>query len=109
MPSAASAPNSFSIAIGGGRTSSMFATIKIPAAASAKVAANMTTRRDAENAASSGTTTSQIAAYEPMPPVNHATAATNTAIDSAEKMWAASKRPVRDRKYEIMIGATSQA
>ncbi len=40
-----------------------------PAAPSASVEASATTRRDADSAASSGTTTSQIAANEPMPPV----------------------------------------
>ena len=47
-----------------------------PAAESAKVEAGATTRRDAESAASSGTTTSQIAANEAMPPVEAATAVT---------------------------------
>ena len=41
-----------------------------------KVEAMATTRRDAERAASSGTTTSQIAANEAMPPVKAATAVT---------------------------------
>ena len=41
-----------------------------PAPPSAKVDASATTRREADSAASSGTTTSQIAANEPMPPVS---------------------------------------
>ena len=41
----------------------------IAAAASVKIDASTITRREADSAASSGTTTSQIAANEPMPPV----------------------------------------
>ncbi len=44
------------------------------AAASVKSEASTITRREAESAASSGTTTSQTAANEPMPPVNSASA-----------------------------------
>ena len=49
-----------------------------PAQASASAEANATTRRDAESAASSGTTTSQIAAKDSMPPVVIATVMTKT-------------------------------
>ena len=45
--------------------------ISSAAHASASAEANATTRRDAESAASSGTTTSQIAAKDSMPPVRH--------------------------------------
>jgi hypothetical protein len=44
-------------------------TSRAPAAASAKVEATATTLRDAESEASSGTTTSQMAAKEEIPPV----------------------------------------
>ena len=55
-------------------------------------------RRDAESAASSGTTTSQIAANEPMPPVNQATTVTRPVSENAESACALSYRPVRDKK-----------
>ena len=69
-----------------------------PAAPSAKVEATATTRRDADNAASSGTTTSQIAANEAMPPVPIATAVTSPVRASDESTWALSYCPVRERK-----------
>ena len=68
-----------------------------PAATSAKVEASATTRRDADSAASSGTTTSQIAAKEAMPPVSAATAVTSPVSASEDSMCALSYRPVRDR------------
>ena len=54
------------------------------------VEASATTRRDAESAASSGTTTSQIAAKDPMPPVSQATVVTRPASDSEERACALS-------------------
>ena len=49
-----------------------------------------TTRRDAESEASSGTTTSQIAANEVMPPVNAATAVTRPVNASDDRTCALS-------------------
>ena len=69
-----------------------------PAAPSAKVEANATTRRDADSAASSGTTTSQIAANDPIPPVSTATAVTRPVSANDESTCALSYWPVRDRK-----------
>src|SRR5258708_38539061 len=69
-----------------------------PAATSAKVDASATTRRDADSAASSGTTTSQIAAKEAMPPVSAATAVTSPVSASDDSTWALSYWPVRDKK-----------
>ena len=54
---------------GAGNMSKCPSTISSAAHASASTEANATTRRDAESAASSGTTTSQIAAKDSMPPV----------------------------------------
>ena len=62
----------------------------MPAAASAKVEASATTRRDADNAASSGTTTSQIAAKDEIPPVLSATAVTSPVSASDDSTCAPS-------------------
>ncbi len=59
------------LACSAGNMSKCPSTISRPAQASASAEANATTRRDAESAASSGTTTSQIAAKDSMPPVDH--------------------------------------
>ena len=69
-----------------------------PAAPSAKVEATATTRREADSAASSGTTTSQIAENDPMPPVPIATTVTSPVSESEESTWALSYCPVRERK-----------
>jgi hypothetical protein len=50
--------------------------------------ASVTTRREAESAASSGTTTNQIAAKEVMPPVHQATAVTR-AVSETDDMTCA--------------------
>ncbi len=94
MPSAASAPTS---ALGSGSISCVPRNSNRPAAASAEVDATATTRRDADNAASSGTITSQIAANEPMPPVSAATAVTKPVSVSEDTTCALSYWPVRDR------------
>ena len=70
--------------------SSSLASTSRPAAASAKVDATATTRRDAESDASSGTTTSQMAAKEVMPPVKAATAVTSPVSASEERTCALS-------------------
>ena len=49
-----------------------------------------TTRRDAESAASSGTTTSQIAANEAIPPVDTATSVTSPVSASDDNTCALS-------------------
>ena len=54
---------------GAGNMANWPSTISSAAHASARPEANATTRRDAESAASSGMTTSQIAAKDSMPPV----------------------------------------
>ena len=69
MPSAASAPVSLAPVPGSGSQPAWPSNARTPAAVSAKVEAIATTRRDAESAASSGTTTSQIAAKDDNPPV----------------------------------------
>ncbi len=61
-----------------------------PAASSAKVDAIATTRRDADSAASSGTTTSQIAAKDEIPPVLQATTKTSPVSDSDDRICAPS-------------------
>ncbi len=98
MPSAASAPCSFATSVTGGSRSSPPISSRKPAAPSAKVDASATTRRDDESDASSGTTTSQIAENEPMPPVPTATAVTSPVSDSEESTCALSYWPVRERK-----------
>ena len=65
-------------------------TSKIEAAVTAKIDASTITRREAESAASSGTTTSQTAANEPMPPVNSAKVPARIVSDSEERMCALS-------------------
>ena len=83
MPSAASVYMSRA-ATGAGNRSSALTRTRRPAAASAKVEAMATTRRDAESDASSGTTTSQMAANEAMPPVDTATTVTRPVNASAD-------------------------
>ena len=75
---------------GGGSKSCVPSNTKSPAAQSAKVEAVATTRRDADNAASSGTTTSQIAAKDSMPPVEAATAVTRPVSASDDSTCALS-------------------
>ena len=98
MPSAASARLLVRDPVTGGSRSSAPISSRKPAAPSAKVDASATTRREAESAASSGTTTSQIAANEPMPPVSTATAVTSPVSASEESTCALSYWPVRERK-----------
>src|SRR5512143_3674341 len=69
----------------------------ITAAVREKAAEINTTRRDAERDASTGTTTSQIAANELVPPVYRATSSASPLNDSEESTCALSYRPVRDR------------
>ena len=68
-----------------GSTSSSLASTSKAAAAIAKVEAMATTRRDAESDASSGTTTSQMAAKDVMPPVKAATVVTRPVSASDER------------------------
>src|SRR5450755_4369857 len=84
-------------------------TISSAVHASASAEANATTRRDADSAASSGTTTSQIAAKDSMPPVVIATVMTKPASASDDSTWAPSYRPVRDRNHDSKMGAISHA
>ena len=64
--------------------------IRVIAQHSASAAANVTTRREAESEASSGTTTNQIAAKDSMPPVNVAIVITGPASASEESTCAPS-------------------
>ena len=98
MPSAASAACLCSNATAAGNRFNASISSRSPAAPSAKVEANATTRRDEDSEASSGTITSQIAANEPMPPVSIATTVTSPVSDSEESTWALSYWPVRERK-----------
>ncbi len=75
---------------GGGNRSSDPQSASRPAAPSANVQAVATTRREAESDASSGTTTSQMAAKEAIPPVDAATAVTNPVKASEESTCALS-------------------
>src|SRR6266699_6010297 len=70
----------------------------------ANMEANATTRREADRAASSGTTTSQIAAKDSMPPAVAATAVTSPASASDDSTCAPSERPVRDRNQDSNMG-----
>ena len=88
MPSVANA--SGGIVPGRGNKCSAPSSIKRPAAASAKVEAVATTRRDAESDDSSGTTTSHTAANDAMPPVSAASAVTNPVKANDDKTWALS-------------------
>ena len=88
MPSAASASGASEF--GTGNKPYAPSSTRSPAAASANVDAVATTRREAESAASSGTTTSQIAANEAMPPVEAATAVTNPVSASEDSTCALS-------------------
>src|SRR3954469_12118303 len=97
------------LASDGGSASRYVIAMSAQTQASASADAKPTTRRDADSAASSGTTTSQIAANDSMPPVAIATIMTRPASASDDSTWALSKRPVRDRKYDSRIGAISQA
>ena len=66
------------------------ATIRKPAAPSASNADIATTRRRPDAAPSSGTSTSQIAAKELMPPELAATTVTTVVSANAESTWALS-------------------
>jgi hypothetical protein len=68
----------------------LLASTSKPAAASANVEAIATTRREADSDASSGTTTSQIAANEVMPPVSAATEVTSPVKASEDRTCALS-------------------
>src|SRR3974390_3819512 len=70
-----------------------------PPASSAKLEASVTTRREADNAASSGTITSQIAAKEVMPPVHQAIVETSPVSSTEDSTCALSYHPVCERKY----------
>src|SRR5208282_558121 len=88
MPNAASA--AFPLGVGvGSRLNPPKSTSK-PAAASAKVDAIATTRRDAERAASSGTTTSQMAAKEAIPAVGTGNIVPSPVKASDDSTWALS-------------------
>ena len=88
MPSAASA--ACELGLGVGKRCWVSSSTRSPAAPSASVEAVATTRRDADSAASSGTTTSQIAAKETMPPVDAATAVTSPVSASEDSTCALS-------------------
>ncbi len=90
MPKAASAPCSLAEVTAGGTRLPALSRSSRPAAPSANVEASATTRREADNAASSGTTTSQIAANEPMPPVSQATMVTKPVSASEDSTCALS-------------------
>ena len=66
------------------------AAINSAAQDSASAEANTTTRRDAESAASSGTTISQTAAKDSMPPVVTASVITRPVSASDDSTWAPS-------------------
>ena len=84
------APRKAAIGSGAGNMPKCPSTISSAAQASASTDANATTRRDAESAASSGTTTSQIAAKDSMPPVLIASVMTMPAIASDDSTCAPS-------------------
>src|SRR5438270_626004 len=90
IPSATSAPCSFGAATEAGKRSAAFNSARIPVAAIADVEASTMTHLEADNAASKGTTTSQIAAKDEMPPVLKATTATSQVRESEEKIYAVS-------------------
>ena len=69
---------------GAGNISNWPSRISRAAHPSASADANATTRREADNAASSGMTTSQIAAKDSMPPVLTATVMTRPASASED-------------------------
>src|SRR5882757_9522956 len=92
---------------GAGNMSNWPKRISRPAHASASADANTTTRREADNAASSGITTSQIAAKDSMPPVLTATVITRPASASDDSTYAPSYRPVRDKNHDSRMGAIS--
>ncbi len=98
MPSIASVACWSAIASFGGTGSSVLMSRRDPAAPSATIEASATTRRDPDSAASTGTTTSQIAAKEPRPPVEDATVVTSPVSANDDSTWALSYWPARDRK-----------
>ena len=73
-----------------GRTWAAPISTRIAVAPSARIAEAATARREAESAASSGTTTSQIAANDPIPPVLAAITVTRTVSASAASTCAVS-------------------
>ena len=83
-------PREIASASGGGNRSKCPTTISAAVQASVSAQANATTRRDAESAASSGTTTSQIAAKDSMPPVVMATVMTRPVSASDDSTCAPS-------------------
>src|SRR6516162_10586520 len=107
MPSAASTP------VGrpapAPRSNHEPARIRSAAPPIASNAATATIRHDPNNAASSGISTSQIAANEFMPPELAATIVTMMVSANAERPWAALWRPVRERKQAVEIGTIIQA
>src|ERR1700730_7270120 len=103
------APRSSGSASGVGNRPECPDTISSAVQESASAEANATTRREAESAASSGTTTSQIAAKDSMPPVVRATAMTSPASATEDSTCAPSYRPVRDKNHDSRIGAINHA
>src|SRR5579872_1702727 len=75
----------------------------------ARAAAKATTRREAERAASIGTTTNQIAANDPTPPVAKDSVMTRPVNAKDERIQASSYRPVRDKNHDSKIGTMSHA
>ena len=74
----------------------------------ASAAAQATTRRSVDNAASSGTTTIQGMRKEVRPPVSQAEKVMRPAKFAAEMRCAAPNFPVRDRKTAMPIGDKNQ-
>ena len=83
-------PREAALASAAGRISKCPKAISSPVHESAKAEAKATTRREAERAASSGTTTSQIAAKDSMPPVVIATVMTRPVSASDDSTCAPS-------------------
>src|SRR5258708_38969574 len=90
-------PRESGLASGTGNRSKCPKAINSAVHASASTEANATTRRDADSAAASGTTTSQIAAKDEMPPVVIATIMTRPASASDDRPQAPPVGPARDR------------
>src|SRR5271166_5669138 len=93
---------------GSGSTPSAPSSSSTPVVASAAAPATTTTGREADNAASNGTSTSQTAANDAIPPLWLAIAPTNPATATDDSMLARAKRPVRDRYQAIRIGRMNQ-
>ena len=90
MPSAASALCCSGVVTGRGSKPAAPSASSRPAADSAKIAAMATTRREPDSAASKGTTTSQTAAKDPIPPVHSATSAASPVSDKEDSTCALS-------------------